>query len=232
MAGCVVVVGGTSGLGRAIATHYADAGSDVVITGRDPANAEAVAQEIGGAASALAVDLARPHDVAAALRPVGDVRHLVICAIDRDENTVPDYDIDRAIELATVKLVGYTEVVHALADRMGEDASTVLFGGMAKDRPYPGSTTVTTVNGAVSTMIRTMAIELKPRRFNAIHPAVVGDHPYWLAKPPGVLDGLIARTPLGRLITTDEVVHAVVFLLENGAVNGVNLQLDGGWLHT
>lgn len=230
--GQVVVVGGTAGLGRAIATHYAVAGREVVITGRDPQRAETVAGEIGGSTSGVAVDLARPHEVAAALAPVGRVDRLVICAIDRDENTVGDYDIDRAVELATVKLVGYTEVVHALLDRMSEDASTVMFGGMAKDRPYPGSTTVTTVNGAVSTMIRTMVIELAPRRFNAIHPAVVGDHPYWLAKPPGVLDGLIARTPLGRLITTDEVVHAVVFLLENGAVNGVNLQLDGGWLHT
>ena len=232
MAGSVVVVGGTSGLGRAIAGHYAAGGHEVVITGRDLANARTVAGEIGGSTTAVAVDLARPHEIAKALESLGDVRHLVICAIDRDENTVSGYDVDRAIELATVKLVGYTEVVHTLAERMKEDASTVLFGGMAKDRPYPGSTTVTTVNGAVSTMIRTMAIELAPRRFNAIHPAVVGDHPYWLAKPPGVLEGLVARTPLGRLITTDEVVHAVVFLLENGAVNGVNLQLDGGWLHT
>lgn len=232
MAGGVVVVGGTSGLGRAIATHYARAGREVVITGRDLDRCRGVADEIGGATTALALDLSDPHSIAPALAAVGQVQHLVICAIDRDENTVADYDIDRAVELATVKLVGYTEVVHALLDRMADDASTVMFGGMAKDRPYPGSTTVTTVNGAVSTMIRTMVIELKPRRFNAIHPAVVGDHPYWLAKPPGVLDGLVARTPLGRLITTDEVVHAVVFLLENGAINGVNLQLDGGWLHT
>ena len=77
-----------------------------------------------------------------------------------------------------------------------------------------------------------MLIELKPRRFNAVHPAVVGDHPYWMAKPPGVFDALIARTPIGRLITTAEVVDAVAFLLDNGAANGINLEIDGGWLHT
>ena len=55
----------------------------------------------------------------------------------------------------------------------------MLFGGLAKERPYPGSTTVTTVNGAVSAMVRTLALELAPVRVNAIHPGVVGDSPAW-----------------------------------------------------
>ncbi len=126
-----------------------------------------------------------------------------------------------------MKLVGYTETVHALLDRFTDDASVVLFGGRAKDRPYPGSTTVTTVNGGVSTLIRTLAIELAPIRFNAIHPGIVGDSPYWKDKP---LDAFLARTPTGRLATMAEITDATVFLLENRAVNGVNLYVDGGWM--
>ena len=49
-------------------------------------------------------------------------------------------------------------------------------------------------------------------------------------KPPAALDAVRARTPLGRLVTMDEIVDAAIFLLENGAVNGVNLDVDGGWL--
>ncbi|MEX0705332.1 MAG: SDR family oxidoreductase, partial [Nitriliruptoraceae bacterium] len=101
-----------------------------------------------------------------------------------------------------------------------------------RDRPYPGSTNVTTVNGGISGLIRTMAVELAPIRVNAVHPAVVGDTPYWQAKPPAVLDALVARTPIGRLIETEHVVDAVRFLLENGGVNGTNLAIDGGWLLT
>lgn len=232
MSGAVVVIGGTAGLGRGVAEHYVGEGRSVVIAGRNDERNRAVAAEIGADVGVATVDLSKPKDVAAGLAHVGAVDRLVVSAIDRDENSVADYDIDRAIGLVTTKLVGYTAVVNALLDRMGPDSSTVLFGGMAKDRPYPGSTTVTTVNGGISTLVRTMVVELKPRRFNAIHPAVVGDHPYWLAKPPGVLDGLVARTPLGRLVTTEEVVNATVFLLENSAVNGVDLRVDGGWLHT
>jgi NAD(P)-dependent dehydrogenase (short-subunit alcohol dehydrogenase family) len=94
-------------------------------------------------------------------------------------------------------------------------------------RPYPGSTTVSTVNGGVVGLVHTLATELAPIRVNGIHPGIVGDSPYWEGKP---LDAVVARTPLGRLAVMNEVRDAVVFLLRNGAINGVNLPVDGGWL--
>lgn len=225
--GTILVVGGTGGIGREVARHYADAGDDVVITGRDLDRANAIAAEIGSNVSGLAVDLSKPDDIAGALAGLGAVSGLVITAVERDENPVREYNISRAMDLTTMKLVGYTETVHALLDRLGDKSSVVLYGGRAKDRPYPGSTTVTTVNGGVSAMIRTLAVELAPIRFNSLHPGIVGDSPYWENKP---LDAVIARTPTGQLPTMAEVVDATVFLLENGAINGVNLYIDGGWM--
>ena len=113
--------------------------------------------------------------------------------------------------------------------RLTADASILLFGGLALRRPYAGSTTVTSVNGGVIGLVHTLAVELAPRRVNGIHPGIVGDSPYW-AEKQATLDAILARTPLGRLVTMDEVVDASIFLLENGAVNGVNLDVDGGWL--
>jgi NAD(P)-dependent dehydrogenase (short-subunit alcohol dehydrogenase family) len=228
--GAVVVVGGTSGMGREVATHYAGQGREVVISGRDAERAKAVAAEIGGHTSCVALDLSEPEAIAGGLAGIGRVEHLVVAAIERDENTARDYDLSRAIRLATLKLVGYTEVVHTLLDRMGDASSIVLFGGLAKDRPYPGSTTVSTVNGGIATMVHTLAVELAPIRVNAVHPAIVGDSPYWSGKPEPVLEAFRSRTPLGRLVRMHEVVGAVVFLLENHAVTGVNLPVDGGWL--
>lgn len=175
----------------------------------------------------IAFDLAKPEQIAPALADVGPVSRLVLVAIDRDANPIREYSYERALNLATMKLVGYTETVHALLGRLDNDSSVVMFGGRAKDRPYPGSTTVTTVNGGISSLIRTLAIELAPIRFNAIHPGIVGDSPFWESKP---LDAVIARTPTGRLVTMAEVVDATVFLLENGGINGVNLYIDGGWM--
>lgn len=223
----VLVVGGTGGLGRALAAHYRDRGHPVVITGRDPGRTSAVAAEIGEGVTGLGFDLAEPDTIAGALADVGPVSRLVLAAIARDSNPVRHYDVAGAMYLTTMKLVGYTQTIHVLLDRLSEESSVLLFGGRAKDRPYPGSTTVTTVNGGISTMIRTLAIELAPIRFNAIHPGIVGDSPFWENKP---LDAVLARTPTGRLTTMDDVVDACAFLLENRAVNGVNLYVDGGWM--
>jgi NAD(P)-dependent dehydrogenase (short-subunit alcohol dehydrogenase family) len=227
MNGAVVVVGGTRGIGLELVRHYTSSGHEVVLHGRSDTVADAVA-EVGGNTRGLTFDLSEPHSIAPALADVGPVDRLALVAIDRDQNTVGEYDITKAIRLVTMKLVGYTEVVHALRDRLTDDASILLFGGMAKERPYPGSTTVTTVNGGVVGLTRTLVEELKPLRTNSIHPGVVGDSPYWSEKTAAV-ERYSSETPIGRLARMDEIVDACVFLLENTAVNGVDLIVDGGW---
>jgi NAD(P)-dependent dehydrogenase (short-subunit alcohol dehydrogenase family) len=227
--GSVLIIGGTSGLGREVAAHYAGAGREVVLTGRDADRAGKVATELGGNTRGVALELTRPHELATALDSVGEVDHLVLAAIDRDSNTVASYNVDDAVSLVTLKLVGYTEVIHALLPRLSSDGSVVIFGGQARSRPYPGSTTVTTVNGGVTSMVNVLALELAPRRVNAIHPGIVGDSPYWSGKG-AYLENVRARTPTARLCTMADIVGAVVFLLENRGVNGVNLAVDGGWL--
>ncbi|HJS71593.1 MAG TPA: SDR family oxidoreductase [Acidimicrobiia bacterium] len=225
--GSVLIVGGTGGLGREIARHYQDKGMPVVITGRDEDRCADIAEELGDGVTGIGFDLAQPDQIESALEAVGPVDRLVLAAIARDNNPIRDYDYVGAINLTTMKLVGYTQTVHTLIDRFSDDTSVVLFGGRAKDRPYPGSTTVTTVNGGVSSLIRTLAIELAPVRFNALHPGIVGDSPFWEEKD---LSGVIARTPTGKLATMSDIVDATVFLLENPAVNGVDLYVDGGWM--
>jgi NAD(P)-dependent dehydrogenase (short-subunit alcohol dehydrogenase family) len=227
--GNVVIVGGTQGLGRELAQSYADEDRDVVVTGRDEARAENAAKEIGGRTTGIAFDLCEPPSIAERLADVGEVGYLVLAAIERDANTVRDYDIAGAMRLVTLKLVGYTEVIHTLAPRLRDDSAILIFGGLARDRPYPGSTTVTTVNGAVTSLVRTLVIELAPTRVNALHPAIVGDSPQWRDMPPERLQALVDRTPIGRLVTMQEIVGASRFLLENKAVNGINLAVDGGW---
>jgi NAD(P)-dependent dehydrogenase (short-subunit alcohol dehydrogenase family) len=229
--GAVVVIGGTSVFGIGVGQHYAAQGRRVYVTSRDQSRADDAAQEVGGDCIGFTLDLGQPYDIADALSVVeGEVDHIVITSVDRDENKVREYNLDGAINLTMMKLVGYIEVIHMLLPHMGDSGSIVLYGGLAKERPYVGSTTVSTVNGGVTTMVHTMAVELAPIRVNAIHPAVVGDSPYWANKPPEVLENLRKRTPLGKLVSIDDVVDATIFLLENRSITGVNLNIDGGWL--
>ena len=225
-----VVVGGSSGLGLEIARNRSKQGDDVLLTSRDPGRALEVASSLGDGARGVVLDLAEPGSIAGAFDGVDRVDNLVLTAIYRDANSLQTYDLAAAIRLATLKLVGYTEVVHALIPAMHDDSAIVIFGGRAKDRPYPGSTTVSTVNGGVVGMVNSMVTQLAPIRVNALHPGIVGDSPFWAAKPPEVLEGYRSRTPTGRLATMADIVGAVDFLLTNRGVNGMQLDVDGGWL--
>src|SRR5688572_16643139 len=224
----VLVVGGTHGLGRDLARHYAESGRRVVVTGRDTERAALAAKELGGSVDGLAFDLSQPATIAPALADLGSIDRLALAALDRDLNTVKDYDIEAAIRLVTLKLVGYTEVVHAIFPRLTPDASILLFGGLAKLRPYPGSTTITTINHGVDGLVRTMAAELAPIRVNALHPGIVADSPFWAPKTDA-LEATKAKTPTGRLVVMRDVTDAAVFLLENPSMHGTELRIDGGW---
>jgi NADP-dependent 3-hydroxy acid dehydrogenase YdfG len=208
--GVVVVVGATAGLGKEVARHYADADRDVVITGRDEARVKEVADELGGKTTGVALDLSRPNEIADALRGVGEVHRLVLAGVQRDQNTMRGYDVDAAIRLVTLKLVGYTEVVHALMDRLRDDSSILIFGGLAKEHPYPGSMTVTTINHGVDGLVRSLTFELAPIRVNAIH-------------------AHRARTTTGRLVQMQDIVDAAVMMLENPSIVGAELRVDAGW---
>ena len=201
----------------------------MTLTGREADRASEVAAEVGGGARGLAVDLSRPDDLPAALADVGPVDHLVLAAIARDANTVQEYDVVAATYLVTMKLIGYTATVHTLLDRLSTAGSIVLFGGLAKERPYPGSTTVSTVNGGVSGMVRALAVQLAPLRVNALHPGIVGDSPFWSGKDAATT-AVRERTPTGRNVAMADIVDAVDFLMRNRSVNGVDLFVDGGWL--
>jgi NAD(P)-dependent dehydrogenase (short-subunit alcohol dehydrogenase family) len=207
-------------------------GDRVVISGRDLARTQEIAASIGEGASAVAVDISEPETIKGSLASIeGPVNGLVLAAIERDANTIRDYDIARATRLVILKLVGYSATVHALSDRLvpSVDTGIVLFGGRAKDMPYPGSTTVSTINGGVEGMTMTLALELAPIRVNALHPGIIGDSPFWANKPAGVLDGYQHRTPGGELATMADVVGGVQFLLDNRGISGTSIFIDRGW---
>ncbi len=224
-----VIVGGSSGLGRVIAQRFADRGDRVVITSRRRSRAEEIATEIGGLTRGLAIDLSRPETIADDLADVEEVDNLVITAIEQGVNSLEAFDIALAVRSVTIKLVGYTETVRVLHPRFRLGASVVLFGGLAKERPYPGSTIVTAFNGGVTGLIKTLAVEIAPHRVNALHPGVVGDSPKWISVPN---HPHVERTPIGRLVTMDEIADATEFLLRNSGVNAHDLFVDGGILVT
>ncbi|HEY3872185.1 MAG TPA: SDR family oxidoreductase [Actinocrinis sp.] len=222
-----MIGGGSEGMGGMIAQRFADRGDEVIVTSRERARAQAAAERIGGKTRGVAVDLSRPKTIASSLDSVGTVDNVVITAMESVPLTLAQLDLDAAIRAVTIKLVGYAEAVRFLHDRLGPAASVVLFGGLAKERPYPGSTMVTTFNAGLVGLVRTLAAEIAPHRVNALHPGVIGDSPKWRDVPD---HPHVARTPIGRLVTMEEVADATEFLLRNTGMNAHDLHIDGGFL--
>ncbi|MFI1030406.1 SDR family oxidoreductase [Streptomyces sp. NPDC020951] len=224
-----LIIGGSGGLGSVIAEHFASRGDDVIVTSRDKARAETIAARIGGRTRGLALDLARPETISASLADMTQVDHLVITAVGQAANSLAQFSITDAVSAVTMKLVGYAETVRVLHDRFTPDASVVLFGGLAKERPYPGSTIVSTFNAGITGLVRTLAVEIAPHRVNALHPGLIGDSPKWrdVPDPPHS-----AQTPIGRLVSMAEIADATDFLLRNTGINAHDLHIDGGLLAT
>ena len=226
----LLIVGGTHGIGLEIARRYAGEGWSVVLAGRDGAHAKSVAAELGGETRGIALDLSEPEQVADALADIGAVDHIVLSAIDRDTNMIDDYDIAAARYLAIMKIVGYTAVVSALRERLAEDGSVVLFGGRAKDRPYPGlddghhSQRRHLRHGAhAGSAARTSPGERDPSGHRGRQSLLVGEA--WRS-----LQRSREATPTGRSVTMADIVDGVDFLMRNRSVNGIDLYVDGGWL--
>lgn len=228
----ILVIGGTSGIGLSIAQEAHAQGCHVTILGRGAERAAEIARAIGPRADGRHIDLDDSASIRSALSGDLPIDHLVITSIHRLSTSVKDFAAEEAGKLARIKLVGYLEAVSVALPRLKPSSSIVLFSGLAKANPYPGSTMISVVNGGIVGMTRSMAVELSPIRVNCISPGLVPDSPTWekaiASGARGVVDGMIARTPARRLASTEDVVHAVFFLLDNKAVNGIDLEIDGG----
>ncbi|WP_088344821.1 MULTISPECIES: SDR family oxidoreductase [Rhodomicrobium] len=224
-----LVVGGSTGIGLAIARFLAERGETVIVTSRDAGRAREVAAQLGPLHEGLALDLAKPDGIAGQLRGLAPLDHLALVGSERDRNTLANYDIATGTSAVIVKVVGYTAVIKVLMPRFNAGASIVVLGGIARRVGYPGSTSTGLVNGAVSSMAQTFAAELSPTRINALHPGGVADSPAWENAPTPYLETLRSRTASRALVTMANVSHAAAFLFDNPGVNGINLEVDGGF---
>jgi NAD(P)-dependent dehydrogenase (short-subunit alcohol dehydrogenase family) len=228
----VFVIGGTAGIGLAIAKALVAAGASVTIGGRGDERVKEIARSIGPLATGVHIDLEDSPSIKAALSVGGPIDHLILTAMYGPNLSIKTIDYAEAARASRVKIVGYVEAINTALPRLKPTSSIVLFGGLAKANPYPGSTMVSIVNGGTVGMVRTLAVELAPIRVNGISPGLVVDSPRWIKRASeggqAAIDAMIARTPSHRLATVEDIVHGVFFLMDNRAANGIDLELDGG----
>ena len=232
----VLVIGGSSGVGLAVARRCLADGASVVIAGRSPERLDAARTELGDPdqLDAVAVDIGDRDQVAAVVVQVGKLRHLVVTAADLPYGPVLTLDEDAIMRGVRSKLLGPLFAIQHAAPRMDAGGSITLTSGIAAYRPIVGGSVAATVNGAIESMVRALALELAPIRVNAVSPGWV-DTPIWdQLMSPDVkqqrFTEMGARLPGGRTATPNDIANTIAFLIGDTFTTGTVLHAEGGQL--
>ncbi|MCQ4213790.1 SDR family oxidoreductase [Streptomyces longispororuber] len=227
-----VVMGGSSGIGEATAALFARGGAEVTITGRDEKKLADAAARIGGSTSTHRMDATAQEDIDAFFAATEPIDHLVV-AVSGAAGSGAFADLDLA-ELAhgfDAKFWPQLRILQAALPHLTEHASITLITAASARAAFPGTSGLAAINGALEAMIPPLAVELAPRRINAVSPGVI-DTPWWDRVPPEqrkqLFAGLAATTPVGRVGAPGEVAAAINSLATNGFITGVVLDCTGG----
>ncbi|MEV6445277.1 SDR family oxidoreductase [Amycolatopsis sp. NPDC051716] len=226
-----LVAGGTSGIGLATARRLRQRGYDVHVTGRGKERLDDVAssdpeltghQADGGDASAMAA-------LAAAL---GTVDVLVV-SLSGTEGMGPIDALDLAVlrRAFDAKFWAHLATIQAVLPHLAADGSITLLSAITARAAMAGTAGIGALNAAIEALVKPLAVELAPRRVNAVSPGVV-DTAWWSGFPEEMREGFFAQTaasiPVRRVATADDVAEVVTLAATNRNLTGTVLEADGG----
>jgi len=220
----VVVIGGTSGIGRAVANRCAALGADVVVASSSPARVEAAG------AGAVVADVRDERQLAELFERVGTFDHLVYTAGDWGPmagSRLRDLDLDRAGDVFAVRFWGALAAAKHAHPSIVPGGSITLTDGLIAHRPRPGAAVNTAMAGAVEHLVTGLAVELAPVRVNAVCPGLIDTEALGRI-PPERITSMTARQAVPRAGTPDEAAEAYLYLMRGTYTTGQVLRVDGG----
>ncbi len=228
----VLVLGGTSGIGRAVAIGARTLGADVTIVSRRHDRSVEVAAEIG--ATARAADITKTDSLRALLVDTPHIDHIYIAAGSFIGGQLGSQPVNSFRASLDDRVWGAAQFLELARSCLAKDGSVVLTGGVSTDRPAKEAWATAVATAASEQLARVMSLELAPVRVNAVAPGWT-DTPMWDAvfgdEKAESLAEVAARIPVGRVATAEEAAAAVLFLMTNGSVNGEVVHVDGGLRH-
>jgi len=231
----VVVIGGSSGIGHAVAARAIAAGASVVIGSSDPARVQTAVARLGERATGSAVDVRDESSVAAFFATTGTFDHLVFTAGDwgsfRAPRPVADLDLAAAGDVFAVRFWGAVAAIKHAQGRIAPTGSITLTDGVVAHRPRKGAALSTAMAGAIEHLTRALAVDLAPLRVNAVCPGLVLTE-VWSGMPADQredhLRRMTAAQPLPRAGAPEEVAEAYLYLMRGTFATGQVLVVDGG----
>jgi NAD(P)-dependent dehydrogenase (short-subunit alcohol dehydrogenase family) len=222
----VVVVGGTSGMGRATVEAALAQGASVVSAGRRPRDERGRREGV----TELEVDVTSETSVRQLFETIGVLDHLLITAAPGRPGPFLDEDLAAARSFMDGKFFGSWLCARSATPQIRAGGSITFVTGGAVIRP-PAASMVTAAFAAVEGLTRALAVELGPIRVNTIRPGYT-DSDMWSHMSVSEREDLRQRVavamPTGRIGTPQNIAHAATFLMTTRQVTGTVLEASGG----
>ena len=227
----VVVIGGGSGIGFAVAELVREVGGEVVIASSRAATINAAVERLAGSTGRI-VDLRDEAGIAGFFEDLGAFDHLAVTAGDWGgamfAPTRGDLDLDQARDGFAVRFWGALAAAKHGSRTIAQDGSITLTSGMLAHRPMKGAPMATAVGGAVEHLTRGLAIDLAPVRVNAVCPGLILTDHVQQMMPEERVRSFVAPLPVPRAGSPAEAAKAYVYLMLNRYATGQILPVDGG----
>jgi NAD(P)-dependent dehydrogenase (short-subunit alcohol dehydrogenase family) len=230
----VVIVGGSSGIGLAVAEKVAAHGGEVVIVSSNAERVQEAMQSIGGKTRGQAVDVTDEKAVENFFASLGAFDHLVFTAGDSLQlHELAATDLRQARRAFELRYWSVLATVKYGSPQIRKGGSIVLTTGVAGQRPQSGWVIAASVCGTIEALTRALAVELAPIRVNAVSPGVVRTS-LWQnmnsAEREQLFKSVGKRLLVGRVGEAHEIAQAYMFLIKEEFVTGQTVVVDGGTL--
>jgi NAD(P)-dependent dehydrogenase (short-subunit alcohol dehydrogenase family) len=230
----IVVLGGTSGIGLAVAQAAAAEGARIVVASRDIARVEAALATLPAGAEGRSLDLGDGAAVEAFFAEIGPFDHLVYTAGETLKlSPLLKTNLAEARRFFDLRYWGAYTAAKWAQGRIRRGGSMVLTSGIAGARPGAGWAVAASLCAAMEGLTRALAVELAPVRVNIVSPGVVKT-PLWRGMADAARESLYAeearRLPVGHVAEASEIAAGYIYLMRQTFVTGQTLAIDGGGL--
>lgn len=231
---CVVVIGGTSGIGLAAAKAVHELDAEIVLAARDERELAAAVSEVGNSATGRRVDATMYRELQHMFEDLGQIDHLVLSVSAGPVGSGPmaTLDLDELRQGFEGKFWPFVMALQVALPHFRNNQGSVTFVSAASaGAPLSGAAGFAAINGALEAMIPALAVELKPLRLNAVSPGLVSTR-FWHGLPKqeraAMFERYASATPVGRVGSPDDVAKGIAFLITNDFVTDTVLTVDGG----
>jgi len=228
----VVILGGSSGIGLAVAEQASLQGANVVVVSSNPDRIQKAVQSLGGRVEGQTADLSDEGAIAALFTRLGPIDHLVFTAADSLQlRELADTDLTQARRAFELRYWSALAAVKYASPHIRKGGSIVLTTGVAGQRPHKGWVVAASVCGTIKALTRALAVELGPIRVNAVSPGVVRTN-LWqnmgAAERENLYESVGKSLPVGRVGEAYDIAQAYIFLMQERFSTGQTVVVDGG----